>query len=44
MTRDERALLINKCVPGCKSYDYDRSAYYRTIVNEVRSIFLWFAL
>lgn len=36
LTQEERPLIINKCVPGCKKYDYDRSLYHTTIINEVR--------
>lgn len=34
LSEPERKMLINKCIPGCKQYDYDRSLYGTTVVTE----------
>lgn len=34
LTEPEQKILINKCIPNCKQYNYDRSLFHTTIVTE----------
>lgn len=35
LTDTEHKIIRNKCVPGCKEYEYDRSLFHTTVVTEV---------